>query len=105
MTSTSNKYLENYNTSELIVENISKISDNDLGLYFNSFKSIRDKAIKDKDLEKARIEQAKIFALFSDGRLEEIFIQNEIGFSRICDVEQFQKDRQMICPDILRQFF
>ena len=100
-----NTSLENYNTPELIDENISKLSDNDLGLYFNSFKSIRDKAIKDKDLEKARIEQAKIFALFSDGRLEEIFIQNEIGFSRICDVEQFQKDRQMICPDILRQFF
>jgi len=105
MTSTSNKYLENYNTPELIVENISKISDNDLGLYFNSFKSIRNKAIKDNDLEKARIEQAKIFALFSDGRLEEIFIQNEIGFSRLCDIEQFQKDRQMICPDILRHFF
>ena len=105
MTSTSNKYLENYNTPELIVENISKISDNDLGLFFNSFKSIRDKAIKDKDLDKARKEQDKIFALFSDGRLEEIFIQNEIGFSRICDIEQFQKDRQMICPDILRQFF
>ena len=98
---TSNKHLEIYNTKELIIENISKFTDNDLGLFFNSFKSIRDKAIKDNDLEKARKEQDKIFALFTDGRLDEIFIQNEIGFSRIGDIKQYQKDREMICPSIL----
>ena len=43
----------------------------------------------------------QIFALFTDGRLDEIFIQNEIGFSRIGDIKQYQKDREMICPSIL----
>jgi hypothetical protein len=40
--------------------------------------------------------------LFNDGRLDEIFIQNEVGFSRLGDLEQLNKDREMICPSILR---
>lgn len=97
-----NTSLEKYNTPELIIKYIMEFSDNDLGLFFNSFKSIRDKAIKEGNLDIAKKEQAKINALFTDGRLDEIFIQNEIGFSRLGDLEQLNKDREMICPSILR---
>jgi hypothetical protein len=97
-----NTSLEKYNTPELIIKYIMEFSDNDLGLYFNSFKSIRDKAIKEGNIDKAKQEQSKIFALFTDGRLDEIFIQNEVGFSRLGDIDQLNRDREMICPYILR---
>jgi hypothetical protein len=99
---TFNKDLEKYNTSELIIENIKKFSVNDLGLCFNSFVITRDIAIKNNDLEKARSEQSKIAALFADGRLDNIFMENEFGFSRIGNIEQIIRDREVIFPLILR---
>ena len=99
---TINKDLEKYNTSELIMENIKEFSINDLGLYFNSFVITRNIAIKNNDLDKARLEQSKISALFADGRLDELFMENEFGFSRIGDIEQIIRDREVICPLILK---
>jgi len=100
---TINKDLEKYNTSELIIENIKEFSINDLGLYFNSFVITRNLAIKNNDLDKARLEQSKISALFADGRLDELFMENEFGYSRIGDIEQIIRDREVICPLILKE--
>ena len=100
---TINKDLEKYNTSKLIMENIKEFSVNDLGLYFNYFVISRNIAIKNNDLEKAKLEQSKISALFIDGRLDELFIENEFGFSRIGDIQQIIRDREVILPLILRE--
>jgi hypothetical protein len=75
---------------------------NELVLAFKYFKKIRDQFIKESEIDKAREEQTKINIIVKDERIEQLFKDNEFGYSYIGDIDQIIKDREIIWPLILR---
>jgi hypothetical protein len=75
---------------------------NELVLAFEYFKKTRDQYIKENKLDKAKVEQEKINIIVNDERLEQLFKDNEFGYSRIGDIDQVIKDREILWPLILR---
>ena len=84
------------------LENTTSLSLSDLVEAFNYFKSIRDDFIKENKIDKAKVEQEKINIIVNDERLDQLFQDNEFGYSKICDINQVIKDREVIWPLILR---
>ena len=84
------------------LENIISLSLSDLVEAFNYFKENRDEFIKENKIDKAREEQEKINIIVNDERLDQLFKDNEFGYSKICDINQVIKDREVIWPLILR---
>ena len=97
----------NYKDLEEKFKNI-KIEDsniftlNELVFAFEYFKNIRDQYIKESKIDKAKEEQNKINIIVNDERLEQLFKDNEFGYSRIGDIKQIINDREILWPLILR---
>jgi hypothetical protein len=75
---------------------------NELVFAFEYLKKTRDQYIKENKIDKAREEQDKINIIVNDERLEQLFKDNEFGYSRIGDIDQVIKDREILWPLILR---